>query len=295
MGLYQKLLLLALSLVAGTSKLLACSSCGSGGADPVILNPNETGKFYLGLAQQSQFQDIDSHGDKQPSFGPKIKQTLDLAYAQRIHPRIFASAVFNFGRNLDDAGTDMQNGDVTLNTRTTLYLQNFAEPWLPQIQLLFSHRLAAGRSVQESQREHYRDVFGAGYDETYLGADLWCGMLPIMFGGSVLYGFPGRQETPSGLLQVGRMQRLIATFGTMPMAEFKVIGGLIHDQRGGSTLDGDDQPNSDKLSHDLFLTAETLLNEASNYRLTLARRAALLKNKNASAATVVTLAWQRAL
>ena len=273
----------------------ACSSCGSGGADPVVLNPNESGKFYLGLSQQSGFQDIDRRGNRQKSYGPKQKQSLDLAFAQRLTSRVFASAVMNFGRNVYGSEAESQNGDASLNVRANVLQQNIAEPWIPQLQLLAGHRFALGRSVNEQKRERFLDVFGAGYDETYLGADLWYGMQTVMAGGSVLFGFPGTEEADFGSFQLGRLQRLIGTIGYLPLAEVKVIGGFIHERRSGSEVDGVAQEDSDKRSQDLFLTSETLFSEGSNYRLTLSSRGAYGELKNATQAKVISVAWMRPL
>jgi hypothetical protein len=287
-------MLLTILLSAGR-QAMACSSCGSGGADPVILNPYENHKLYLGLSSQSGFRDIDQHGESRRSYGPKQKQSLDLAFAQRVTARAFVSAVANFGRNVHEAQSVMQNGDASLNARFNLVQANIAEPWIPQIQVLVSHRFALGRSVYEQRREHGLDVFGAGYDETYLGADLWYGMNAIMYGGSVLFGRQDATTTDAGTVKPGPMQRWIGTVGGMPLDDTKLIGGVIQEKRGSFTLDGEEQPKSERLTHDLFLTLETLFPEGSNYRVSLNRRAAFGKNRNAVEANIITLAWMRAL
>ena len=288
-------LLLGLVLASWGSRVLACSSCGSGGADPVILNPNESSKLYLGLTQQSGFLDVNLHGERRSSFGPDLKQSMDLAAAQRLGSRVFASAVLNFARNVHGSQSETQIGDVTLNSRATLVQQNFAEPLIPQVQLLMSHRFGIGRSVYQQRREHFLDVFGAGYDETYVGADLWFGMTPIMAGGSVIFGFPGAAHTESGSLQLGRLQKLIGTLGFLPSPDVKLIGGFIREQREGSELNHLPQADSDKLDHDLFLTMETLYTEGSNFRLSVSKKAAFGSNKNAVVANVVAVGWMLGL
>lgn len=288
------LMLLSCLLLAGR-QAMACSSCGSGGADPVILNPYENHKLYLGLNHQSGFKDVDHHGQSRRSYGPEQKQNLDLAYAQRLTSRAFVSAVTSFGRNSYDGRSLMQNGDASLNARFNLVQPNIAEPWIPQFQILVSHRFALGRSIYESRQDHGLDVFGAGYDETYLGADLWYGMSTIMFGGSVLLGRPDLASTDAGDIKPGALQRWIGTVGGLVQDEVKLIGGAIQEKRGAFTLDGDQQPDSDRRTHDIFLTMETLYAEGSNYRLTLNQRAAFGENRNAVKATAITLAWMRAL
>lgn len=288
------LMLLAVLLSAGR-QAWACSSCGSGGADPVILNPYENQKLYLGLSHQSGFQDIDQHGTSRRSYGPEQKQNLDLALAQRVTARAFISAVASFGRNVYGGQSVMQNGDASLNARFNVVQPNIAEPWIPQLQILVGHRFALGRSIHEQRRDHGLDVFGAGYDETYLGADLWYGMNTIMFGGSVLMGRPDSASSEAGDVKPGVMQRWIGTLGGMPHDDMKLIGGVIQEKRGSLTLNGVEQADSERRSHDLFLTLETLYAEGSNYRVTLNRRAAFGSNRNAVEATAITLAWMRAL
>lgn len=287
-------MLLAVLLSAGR-QALACSSCGSGGADPVILNPYENHKLYLGLTHQSEFQDIDQHGTKRGSYGPQQKQSLDLAYARRLTGRAFVSAVTSFGRNVYQGQSETQNGDASLHMRFNVVQPNIAEPWIPQLQILVGHRFALGRSIYDQRRDHALDVFGAGYDETYLGADLWYGMNSIMFGGSLLFGRPDSASSEAGTVKPGPMQRAIATLGGMPDDSMKIIGGAIQEKRGAFALDGESQPDSERLTHDLFLTLETLYQEGSNYRVTLNRRAAFGSNRNAVEASVITLAWMRAL
>ncbi|WP_218110156.1 hypothetical protein [Oligoflexus tunisiensis] len=282
-------------LLGAGRQALACSSCGSGGADPVVLNPYENHKLYLGLSQQAGFRDIDKNGEHRRGYGPERKQTLDLAWAERLSSQAFVSAVATFGRNVRGSDSEMQNGDLALNARWNLMQANIAEPWIPQVQLLVSHRFAVGRSMYDQKRDYALDVFGAGYDETYVGADLWYGMNTLMFGGSVIFGLPQAVDTEAGRIQPGAMQRWIGTVGGLVREDVKLIGGVIHEQRGGFEYKGEKQPDSDRLSHDAFLTFETLFIEGSNYRLTLNRRGVLGRNRNAVHAHGFTLAWMRAL
>jgi hypothetical protein len=182
-----------------------------------------------------------------------------------------------------------------LNARWNVLQQNIAEPWIPQVQLLLSHRFAVGRSMYDLKRDYAMDVFGAGYDETFVGADLWYGMSALMFGGSVIFGLPQPADTEAGKIRPGNMQRWIGTVGGLVREDVKLIGGLIHEQRGAFEYRGEKQPDSDRLSHDAFLTLETLFIEGSNYRLTLNRRGVWGENRNAVHAHGFTLAWMRAL
>src|SRR5690349_16616087 len=86
-------------LLLGTTKAFPCSSCGSGAADPVILNPMERQKFYLGLGRQSNFKDVDNQGEVRRDLGPERKNQMEIGFAQRVSENIMGSLVSGVGRN----------------------------------------------------------------------------------------------------------------------------------------------------------------------------------------------------
>lgn len=290
---FTKVLALALALQARPA--FPCSSCGSGAADPVILNPMEKQKFYLGLAQQSSFKDIDSKGTVRRDIGPERKRQMEIAFAQRLTKDLFASLVSGVGSNQRGSRSETGVLDTSLNLRYTPLLQSMDEPWIPQLQLMLSHRFKTTRSVQDARKENYLDSFGAGYDETFYGVDVWFGMLPVLFGGSILRSYPWETKTQAGRLLFGEVQKEILTVGSMVTTEAKLIGGIVRERREGIKQDGHGLPNSDRVSHDLFLTFETLRPAADNFRLSLSRRASWGENRNATKLDSVTAAWMRTL
>lgn len=287
---------IALAWAVSPAPVRACSSCGSGAADPVILNPLEPGKFYLGLNLVEGFQTIDEQGEVRKDYGPDRKTKLELAYAHRLTPSLFVSLDTGLSENRKGTRTKTGMTDTTANLRWTVLLQDVTEPWIPQVQLVLSHRFQTTRSLQDSKELYNLDSFGAGYDETFAGADIWFGMLPVLFGGSFLYSQPWEEDTRSGRLQVGPTQKWIGTVGFKPLESFKIIGGLVQEKRGGIKLDGEASPvPSDKKSNDLFLTLETLRVEEDNVRFTFSKKAAFGDNRNASVSRSYTLAWMRTL
>jgi len=84
--------------------------------------------------------------------------------------------------------------------------------------------------------------------------------------------------------------------GRKPLGPFKTLGGAQQENRGAIKFDGE-APRfpSDKRSHDLFLTLETLRVEDDNFRFTFSKKAAFGSNKNASISSSFTLAWMRTL
>ena len=278
-----------------SKQALACSSCGSGAADPVILNPMEKQKFYLGLAQQSHFRDVDSQGDVRRDLGPTQKTQLEVAFAQRLTRELFASLATGVGLNERQGRSEGGVLDTTLNARYTLLNQTLLEPWIPQVQLMLSHRFKTTRSVQDARKENYLDSFGAGYSETFAGVDVWFGMGSFLFGGSIMRSQPWEASTQYGSWKPGASQKEILTAGVMIGPEWKLIGGAIRDRREGMTLDGQDLPNSDRASHDLFLTVESLRADVNNFRVSVSKRASWGDNKNATQLLSTTFAWMRVL
>ncbi len=293
--LHLLLLLLLPGLLLRSPEAQACSSCGSGGADPVVLNPSESQKFYLGLSHQWGFREVDAKGEERRSYGPKSKDLVELAFAQRLSPALFGSLVIDYARNERDGQTASGWGDCSANLRYTILQPSMLDPLLPQIQLLLNHRLAIGRSIFDAKKEHYLDVFGAGYAETAPGIDVWWGMLPLVGGASFIYGIPSAKEIDSGSLKMGHVQKGIVTVGYMPNPSFKVLTGVVSERRQGTELDGQLQPDSDRRSNDVFLTVETLRVEQDNLRFILSRKAAWGEVKNTTRGWSTTLAWMRAL
>lgn len=274
---------------------LSCSSCGSGGADPVILNPSEYTKLYLGLSLQSAFSDVDHLGNKRQSYGADRRYTQTIAVAQRLHPKFFLSLVSGFGVNQKGKNEEIGLLDTSIGARATLLEQSFLEPWLPQVQLMFSHRFTTTKSIYNSKKEFYLDAFGAGFDETYTGVDIWFAMLPVLFGGSYLHSFTGKAKSDSGDVTPGNLQRFILTAGFMPLSNAKLIGGVMIDNRLQNKVDGALLANSERRSHDVFLTFETLDPGTDTFRINFLRKSVWGKNKNSAISNTITIAWMRPL
>ncbi|HYX32950.1 MAG TPA: hypothetical protein VE954_07530 [Oligoflexus sp.] len=290
------LLTLAIAAALRWQPAWACSSCGSGAADPVILNPLEQRKFYLGMTLAHRFQAVDEQGQTRKDYGPDRKTKLELAYAHRLTSALFVSLDTGLGENRKGSRAKTGMTDTALNLRWTALMQDVTEPWIPQVQLVVSHRFQTTKSLQDSKELYNLDSFGAGYDETFVGADVWFGMQPILFGASFLYSQPWEENTRSGRLQMGPTEKWIGTLGYKPAETFKIIGGVVRDKRGPIELD--DQPSpvpSDKLSHDVFLTLETMRVEDDNFRLSWSQKAAFGSNRNATETLTYTLAWMKTL
>ncbi len=293
---YLKRLILASGFIfCFASQAYPCSSCGSGAADPVILNPLEDQKFYLGFGGQSNFKDIDSRGEVRRDLGPEQKRQLELGFAQRLSENVMGSLVSGVGRNTRGSRGGTGVLDTSLNGRYTALNQTLLEPYLPQIQLVLSHRFKTTVSVQDARKENYLDSFGSGYAETFYGVDAWFGMLPIMFGGSVLMSHPWATPTKSGRLLPGAVQKEILSLGSMLLPTVKVMGGMVRERRAAIRLEGSELSDSDRVSHDLFFTVETLRQSLDNFRFTVSKRASFGENQNATQVLSVTTAWMRTL
>ena len=164
---------LVLVFVFASHRAVACASCGSGSSDPLVLYPNESVKYYLGLSDQSGYRTIDTSGDLRRSNGPDHKMALTLATGLRLTQRSFTT--FTLPYLLNKAGSDSQShvGDPRVSYRYTLVPLNFSDPLIPQIQFIVGLKKSVTRSMAETEDGKMLDVFGNGSDEAKFGLDIF--------------------------------------------------------------------------------------------------------------------------
>ncbi|SMF28696.1 hypothetical protein [Pseudobacteriovorax antillogorgiicola] len=271
---------------------LACSSCGSGAADPIILFPNENYKFYLGLSDQRGFRDYNADGELVDSFGPDVKQRLTLSGGLRLSAAMTLSLTSGWQRNTKGNREDSGQTDPLFAWRYNIISQSFTSPLRPQVQVVASHKLAVGRSIHDSSALNMIDVFGSGFKESSAGVDLWFGNLPFKFGGTVLYTHVHDARHNDTQLQPGARWTRILTLGTVAW-NTKFIGGLIAMDQGGIKDDGQRVARSDRYQRDLFVTIETLSLPWGNLRLNLVRQGMFEPGKNSIQAQSLTISYMR--
>lgn len=276
-------------------RLMACSSCGSGGEDPLILFPNEDRKLYFGLTREDGYRDINYDGQKSRTQGILRRQSLLLAYGHRLTSRLVVLGSVPYFYNSHGDESYQAFGDGQLSFRYDLYQQTFADPLIPQVQLLLARRHASTRSIETSRDPYFLDAVGGGYHETRMGLDLFSGMTALVYGlsGSVTYYEPsiddrGRQEKAplfTWNLTVGYSD-----------STYKLITGLVAERQGKRRTGGEEIERSDHLKHNLFLTGEAQLTPLDRIRLSLVQKATpRLPRRQTAEATSLTFAYMRQL
>lgn len=287
--------LVLLVAVLAAPRAWACASCGSGGDDPLILYPNELTKAYLGFTRTSGFRNVDKDGELSAAGGPEAKDALVIAAGRTLTPRAFVTATLPVLRNVKDGASKSAAGDPSVGGRYAFVLQSLAQPWRPQVQGVLSYKHAQARSLRESEEmKTLLDVFGTGFHEIRTGIDVWYGMTAVKAGvahGATFYratDFEGLRYAP------GPSQRTTLATGYGWTSSAKTLIGANRERKDGLSVDGARLPDSDQLSHGVFVTQDLMVDPSSSVRLTLSRAAAFGVNKNTARSSGVTMAYARA-
>lgn len=279
----MRFLLVLLGLIFSTysSPSKACSSCGSGGADPLILAPYENMKVLLQLTQQKGIRDIAYDGSESRSWGPEVKYIYTSSIAYRLMDRAFISLTMPFHSNERGDSWRQGWGDPLLTARYTLLRQNLLEPYRPQIQLIAAHKNSQSPSIHSSSNIASLDVRSSGFDENILGLDLWFGMSKILGGGSYFWVAPGRLNTElAGRIEREQEHRAFLTIGYQWDQRLSIVGGLRYRSHNGLIINQIPQPQSSVRESSWFMTAESRMPSFVNYRLTISENASIGKNRN---------------
>lgn len=288
--LWRTLIVVSILVMLKAELALGCSSCGSGGADPLILSPFEDLKVMAQWTDQRGFRDITSDGQEIRSFGAERKHIWTTAVAFRLHQRAFASLTIPWQENHRHGASRSGFGDPLLTVRGNLLMQNMAQPWRPQIQLLAAHKAARSRSMREAERMDALDVRSNGFDESLLGLDIWFGMTGVLAGASYMWVAPSSLDDSLGRLDKRAEHRSVATVGYMWPNQLSLVGGLRYRSHDGLEISGQRAAGSELKEGAWFLTAETRLPGSFNYRLTISESGGALSKQNTSQFFAVSLA-----
>src|SRR5690606_23275964 len=98
----------------------ACSSCGSGGADPLILYPNERWKIYTAFTRQGDFHNVSPKGKVTTNYGPTEKKSLTLSGGMLLTSRSFVTLTIPIAQNSRAGSTKTGVSDASLFARYTV-------------------------------------------------------------------------------------------------------------------------------------------------------------------------------
>ena len=276
-----------------TQEALSCASCGSGSDEPLILYPNEAYKLYFGVSRSSGFANTDQNGFISNGVALRRKTQFYLSSGMSVNERSFVTLGLPFFANSGLQDTRYGLGDPVLSARYTLVPLNFANEFIPQIQVLASLKPALSRSIHESVHEEELDVFGSGFHQVRAGLDLWFGLTALQFGMAQMVGYSLPKTANDHHLQPGLEFRSILSMGHTFEGIGKLVFGGSHLSVSESRDQGKRVANSAQVNNSLFLSTDYFVDQVSTVRLTVARQAALLRNRNTTRVDSVAVAYLR--
>lgn len=251
----KKIGMLSAVLVSGimAQSSFACSSCGSSATAPLVLNPNENLKMYLGLSQNFGYMNYGGYGasgtTRTANKMLSSRKTLTLAVGYRTSEDSFVtltgSAVQNEGpantmNYAEGTKTRYLFGDPILSGRYNLVNMGMDNIYRPQIQLMAGYKPSVAKNMVDRDGGPI-DTVGNGFHQTNAGIDFWWGMPFVQFGASQLitYSFDRKpnNDVGDGLTQEKRTRNLqyttIVTLGhSFTEYKFSIQGGVILDHIG---------------------------------------------------------------
>jgi len=255
----KKISVLGSILVTGfiAESSFACSSCGSSATAPLVLNPNENLKMYLGLSQNFGYMNYGGYGASATTRTANkmltSRKTLTLAVGYRTSENSFVTLTGSVIQNEGPADTmNYANGtktkyllgDPILSGRYNLVNMGMDNIYRPQIQLMAGYKPGLAKNMVDRDGGAV-DTVGNGFHQTNGGIDFWWGMPMIQFGASqlVTYSFnrtPGN-DFGGGINQAKRTRDLqyttVLTVGhAFTDYKFSVQAGMILDYIGEETI-----------------------------------------------------------
>ncbi len=292
---------------------LACASCGSGGDEPLVLFPAETFKIYGGVAVTPQFESTGPDGLTLQTAGPNRRVNSTVAAGIALSPRGFftvAQTVVTNSRtrtNNSDARKSSASksgaADPSFSGRYTVMMLQLSRPLIPQIQILGGYRPALARSIHDSSDANLLDVFGSGFDEVRVGADLWLGMLSVKTGVAMTLTESIAARRSGILLKPGTLVRLTTSLTMLSTVDHfginvqlvKLAAGVTADRRTRAAADRELVDGSEQSVNGAFISADLAALESDSVKFTVARQGVFGVVKNAVASTTWSLAWARVL
>ena len=286
--------LVLISLLFSPASLHACASCGSGGASPLVLYPNENIKAYLGLSLVGGFEEIKADGERGEMSGAEQKETYTFAAGYRVLPSLTIGAAIPYANNrIPGDRSESAAGDPLIDSRWTLVSAAWDRPAIPQVQLVSSFKKSVARSLNEQRDPDSLDVFGNGSDEFTTGVDIWWGMAKVKTGVAFSGTHAFQRNIAGSSLQRGKLYQTVASVGFYPMRRFFVSGGGRAAMKERDLAAGRRISDSESRQYDAFLSSRWNPQPVDEIRLTLVRSAIAFNNKNATRSDGLTAGYAR--
>lgn len=265
----------------GAAGVAEACPCGCGTASPEVMFPGETWKYSLALSRQAQFKTVDTEGTLGSSNGPSAKDAFAMAISRAVGLRASVTGTIPFQRNSHTGDQSTQTmGDPTLSARYTLYMPDFTNPLIPQVQLQGAYKRSISRSIRESSDEHLMDVHGNGFNEIAAGGDVTWAMTDIKFSASALALYSQQKSFEDATYQPGPGYRLSATTGYSWIGTGQVLAIVEQETLGKLKVDSTVIDDSQKIANNIALSGSLKVGMKRTAGLQLKRTAAFGRNKN---------------
>lgn len=271
--------------------VLGCSSCGTGGDDPLILYPADRWRVYVGAGTTHFDSNISGDGAARDVSGVRERRKVVFSVGSRLSRDSFVSLALPQVTNLGAESSRSGAGDPSAGVRYTVVDQDFTRPAIPQVQMLagFKPKTSASTYNAEDQRE-YLDAFGTGFTTYRAGIDIWSGMTTVNYG--VAYNFVYAAPAAYGgeTVKPGNSHSANVTIGG-GVGSFKAVTGLVRNEKENLRIDGDSVAGSASVQHNVFITGSYRPSIAHEIRVTLVDEGRVLNNVNTTAGRTVTGAY----
>lgn len=219
-----------------------------------------------------------------------------MAISRALGLRASLTATIPFQRNSHTDGQSTQTmGDPTITARYTVYLPDFTNPLIPQVQLQGAYKQAIARSIRESTDEHLMDVHGNGFNEVAAGGDVTWAMTDFKFSTSTLALYSQQKSFEGSTYQPGPGYRLSATTGYSWIGTGQILAIAEQETLGRLTVDGTVIDDSQKVANNLALSGSLKVGMKRTAGLQLKRTAACGQNKNTTRSDAGTMTYTVAL
>jgi hypothetical protein len=263
--------------------VLGCSSCGTGGDDPLILYPADRMRLYLGAGTTRFDGNIVADGSERGITGVRERQKLLFSFGSRVTRDSFVTLAVPQVTNVGADDSRSGAGDPALGFRYTVVQQDFTEPLRPQVQILAGVKLKAAASTYnaEDQRE-FLDAFGTGFTTWRAGFDIWSAMTTVNYGVAYNMVYANPAVYGGETIKPGNAHSANVTVGGAfgPAGQMRAVTGIVRNQKQQLTIDGAAVADSVSVQHNLFVTASWRPAPLHEVRLTVVDEGRVLTNVN---------------
>ena len=281
--------IVTVALLCCGAEVLACTNCVSD--DPLSESSGGNWRVYAGFSRTTDFSLRNSNGEDVDQFGLESRNTTTVALGHALSSDAFVTLTAPYLVNRKGSNQRSGWGDALLTGRYTIYNQDSALDWMPQIQGVLAYMDGRATSVYNYQDPAALEVFGAGVPQWRAGLDAWHGTQAWKGGLTVNFSGPTNStQTEFGSLRNGLTVGVKVTGGFGYGDRQRVLCGVNYERTSGKTLGGVLAPNSESQGITGILTGEAQIAHNIDLQLSLQKVAESRYVKNFSRSNSVTAA-----